>query len=163
MTKMLASMVFVASGVGGFRNNLEKNEESKVRRRIRDLPKAVYLSGIYVKQISICGDSSIQTVAVTNNWRVWRLRTLWMPRNQHTEDCGRMESGKRAPSATPWTKIGLLGSRARDRERGLKGFGEERLGGELLGLKVGVEEHGGIADEDAAQPGGADFVGSEED
>ena len=43
-------------------------------------------------------------------------------------------------------------------------FGKERLAAdELLFFKIGIEDHGQIADEDAAQPGGANFAAIEED
>jgi hypothetical protein len=43
-----------------------------------------------------------------------------------------------------------LGRGDRGRRKGLEGFGEEGLGVEVLLFEVGVEEHGGIADKDAA-------------
>jgi len=42
-------------------------------------------------------------------------------------------------------------------------FGKERLAAdELLFFKIGIEGHGQITDEDAAQPGGANFAAIEE-
>ena len=46
---------------------------------------------------------------------------------------------------------------------GSESFRKERLGDELLLFEIRVENHGQIADEDAAEPGGADFASFEED
>ena len=45
---------------------------------------------------------------------------------------------------------------------GSKSFRKERLSDELLFFEIRVENHGQIADEDAAKPGGADFASFEE-
>ncbi len=46
---------------------------------------------------------------------------------------------------------------------GLESFGEEGFGVEVLLFQVGIENHGEIADKDAAEPSGADFAGVEDD
>ena len=45
---------------------------------------------------------------------------------------------------------------------GSESFRKERLGDELLFFEIRVENHGQIADEDAAEPGGANFAALEE-
>src|SRR6266478_10190013 len=45
---------------------------------------------------------------------------------------------------------------------GSESLRKERLGDELLFFKIWVENHGQIADEDATEPGGADFAAFEE-
>jgi hypothetical protein len=44
---------------------------------------------------------------------------------------------------------------------GSESFRKERLRDELLFFKIRVENHGQVADEDAAEPGGADFAAIE--
>jgi hypothetical protein len=45
---------------------------------------------------------------------------------------------------------------------GSKSFRKKRLGDELLFFEIRIENHGEIANEDAAEPGGADLTAVEE-
>src|SRR5215469_1409852 len=63
-----------------------------------------------------------------------------------------------APPALQGLKPQPLRARGCRTEATLKGFGKERPGGELLLFKIRIKDHGQVANEDAAQPGGADFL-----
>src|SRR5580700_8990487 len=65
--------------------------------------------------------------------------------------CGKSGSGRRCDERTHDLAAAKGGMR-------LERLGEKRFGVELLFIEIGVERHGEVANEDAAEPSGANFV-----